>query len=234
MTEQITETLDNTAEITGQDEEQATSVEEVKEETTSSTEEKDVIQLTQDELNEIIRKRVDRERRKYSDYEDVKKQADEYAKAVEKAKREQMTEVERLEADLLEREEQLKAYREQTEKAQREAEQLRIRKEFDAKAREAGIKYLDDAYQLAVMGNDNVRYEDGEVIGLDDVIKDITESKPFLLSPARPIGKPMGQSDVQTGPSKADQLEALRKRALETGAAEDRVAYAKAKRQLGL
>lgn len=50
----------------------------------------------------------------------------------------------------------------------------------------------------------------------------------------KPIGKPMGQSDRDNGANKATELEKLRKRAIRSGSEVDRVAYAKAKRALGL
>lgn len=55
-----------------------------------------------------------------------------------------------------------------------------------------------------------------------------------VMTKTKPIGKPMGQSDRDNGANKATELEKLRKRAIRSGSEVDRVAYAKAKRALGL
>lgn len=221
----ITETA--TEELETQETTQATSAEE------ESTAEKETASITQEELNEIIAKRIERERKKYADYDELKARVEEQERAAEQAKREKMTEVERLQADLAEKEAELTRNREQAEQARKDAEELRIRTAFEAQARKAGIAYVSDAYALAVEGKGVVKYVDGEIVGVDDVIKDIVENKPYLLTKAKPIGQPMGQTQELPSASKADVLEQARKTALRTGRPEDRIKYAKLKRELG-
>jgi len=59
--------------------------------------------FTQEELDKIVAERLDRERKKYADYADLKKRAEEY----EKLRQSQMTEQEKLEARLAEAERQI-------------------------------------------------------------------------------------------------------------------------------
>ena len=222
----ITETA--TEELTTQETTKATSAEE------ESTAKKETASITQEELNEIIAKRIERERKKYADYDELKARVGEQERAAEQAKREKMTEVERLQADLAEKEAELTRNREQAEQARKDAEELRIRTEFETKAREAGIEYVADAYALGVKGSDEIKVEDGKVIGIDDVIERIVTDKPYLLTKAKPIGQPMSQTTELPKTGKADMLEKARKKAQATGRAEDRVAYAQLKRELGL
>lgn len=194
----------------------------------------DTVTFTQEELNDTVRKRLERERKKFADYDELKQKAEAYEEAIRKAERDKMTEVERLEADLQEKEEELTRYREESEKARREAEELRIRTEFEIKAREAGIKYVEDAYRLADAELlSKIEVVNGGVQGVDDVIKDIAENKPYLLSPAQPIGKPMAQKEL---PKKTDEevLRAAAEKARREGTAEARAEYSRLKRELGL
>jgi len=56
--------------------------------------------FTQEELDEIITKRLERERKKYADYEELKAKLAEYEKQEEERKRAEMSEIQRLQADL--------------------------------------------------------------------------------------------------------------------------------------
>lgn len=191
------------------------------------------VTLTQEEFNETIRKRLERERKKFADYEELKKKSEAHDEAMRQAEREKMTEVERLEADLKEAAEELEKYRTESEQTRKEAAELRIRTEFEIKAREAGIKYVEDAYKLTVVGNEGVTVEGGKVSGIDEIIKDIAENKPFLLNPAQPIGQPLAQRELPKKTNE-DQLKAAAERARQEGTPEARAEYSRLKRELGL
>lgn len=234
----VNEEVLDTAEELKQEDTQATSGEEVKDsnaETTATKEtpNKETIELTQDEINEIIQKRIERERKKFADYDELKRKADEYEEQVRQAKRERMTEVERLEADLKERDAALEEYQNKAEQARKEAEALRIRTEFDRKAREAGVKYVDDAYRLLVEGNEAVKIDGHDVVGIDEVLKNIAEEKPFLMSPPQTIGRPLASKELPKK-SDADLLREAEARARREGTPEARIEYANLKRKLGL
>jgi len=71
-------------------------------------EKKPVKTFTEDEVNEIIKKRLERERKKYEGFDEIKAEYERLKKAEEERKQAEMTEVERLQAKLAELEKQRK------------------------------------------------------------------------------------------------------------------------------
>lgn len=190
--------------------------------------------MTQEELNELITERLKRQSKKFADYDELKAQAESLRKQQEQAERERMTEQERLQADLENAKEQARIAQEQAEAMSKANNALLIRQAFETAAVNAGVKYVEDAYKLTVERNENVQVVDGVVQGIDEVISDITANKTYLLSPARPIGKPMGQTGEVPKRTATDELEELRRKAIKTGRSDDRIAYSKKRRELGL
>jgi hypothetical protein len=80
--------------------------------------------------------------------------------------------------------------------------------------------------------------EDGNVVGIEDVIKALVEHKPFLLAQAKKEPKPIGESTNAKSDKSDKSAEQLLREAAEkarrTGRPEDLAAYAKLKRELGL
>lgn len=155
--------------------------------------------------------------------------------AEEERQRAEMTEIERLQADLKAKEEAEQALAEQLAQAQAAAKQERIRNAFITAAQSAGIAYIDDAYRLADLSTVTVG-EDGTVSGVSEVVASLVESKPFLLkqkTQPNPIGDSTNSGN--TGGKTAEQLlaEAAAK-AKASGKLEDQAAYAKLKRELML
>src|SRR5690606_9818018 len=83
--------------------------------------------FTQEELDEIITKRLERERKKYADYEELKAKLAEYEKQEEERKRAEMTEIERLQADLQTKIEAEQALQKQLSQLQGTIKQEKIR-----------------------------------------------------------------------------------------------------------
>lgn len=189
---------------------------------------------TQEEINDIIAKRLERERKKFADYDEIKTKASEYEAKLEEQRLAELSEKERAEELAKKFEEEKKALEAQLDAIKAQAEQEKIRNEFTKVASSAGITYLDDA--LALSDLSAVSIEDGKVVGVDDVVKALVENKPFLVGKAQP--KPIGEAtnNAQARPDKtAEQLLAeLADKVRKTGRTEDRVAYAKMKKQLGL
>lgn len=230
MTKEIEQQELDTAELEQDNIEENIAEEEGKDTQTSADSSEDTRTFTQEELNEIVAKRLERERRKFEDYEDVKKKAKEYEKAVKKAEREKMSEVERLQADLEERDRAFEEMKEAAEQARQEAEKLRIRTAFEVQARKEGIKYVEDAYKLAVLEyGDRISVEEDEVVGLEEVIKELAAEKPFLLSPAKPIGQPMASTKEIPKRTAEDELREAKEKA-KSGTPEDKIAYMKLRR----
>lgn len=190
--------------------------------------------LTQTEFEEALKKRLERERKKFADYDEIKTKASEYEAKLEEQRLAELSEKERAEELAKKFEAEKSELQAQLDAIKTQAEQEKIRNEFTKVASGAGITYLDDA--LALSDLSAVTIEDGKVIGVDDVVKALVENKPFLVGKAQP--KPIGEAtnNAQARPDKtAEQLLAeLADKVRRTGRTEDRVAYAKMKKQLGL
>jgi hypothetical protein len=216
------------------EENEVTPKQEVKEE---KPQEKEEAYVPQSKVDEIVKKRLERERSKYADYEELKAKLAEYQKAEEERKRAEMSELERLQADL-----QAKAQAEQTLTQQlaelkAQIEREKVTNAFIKVAPSVGIPSdrIDAAMKLADLSA--VKVENGEVVGLEDVMKALVEQYSFLIEkPAKP--KPIGDatnSNNDTSEKTAQQmLKEAAEKARRTGRPEDLAAYAKLKRELGL
>lgn len=206
-------------------------VEEPKNNTQEPKEEK---VITQSEMDEIIARRLARERKKYEDYDDLKAQLVEIEEAKEKQKKAEMSEVERLQAEL---EEKAKAEEELANKVSEmktHNKQQKIKSEFVRKASANGIEYIDAATKLANM--DNVELdEEGNVVGMDEVISELVENNPFLIKEEKKPKQIGGGTNVaeKDNDKTAEQLLAeAAEKAQRTGLLKDRAAFAKLKRRL--
>ncbi|SET69058.1 Phage minor structural protein GP20 [Oceanobacillus limi] len=221
--------------------EETTKVDETKEtsETTEKTNEKsDDTFVPQSKVNDIVQKRVAREKEKYADYDDLKAKLTEYEKAEQERKEAEMTELERLQSQL-----------EQYQKTAEEAEQIKqqtlesanqrlIKSEFKVLAKDSGIRKdaLEAAFKLADFESVEVD-EDGNVKGVDSVIESLKESSKFLFGGNDYADPSPGQHEAKRDPSKDQirkKLEELETKARKSGRIEDKVAYASYKREVGL
>lgn len=151
--------------------------------------------FTQEELDEIVAKRLERERKKYADHDELKTKLTELEEAAEQRRLAELSEKERAE-ELAKKYEQEKAeLAAQLSEYQKKVEREKITNAFIVEAQAAGIAYVEDALKLADFTG--VKIEDGAVNGIKDVVSELVESKPFLL-PAqekpkpREIGSPSG------------------------------------------
>lgn len=189
--------------------------------------------LTQAEFEEALKKRLERERKKFADYDEIKTKATEYEKALEEKRLAELTEKERAEELAKKYEEELNAIKAELDATRTKAQQQAIKNEFIKVATSANIAYIDDAIALADLSAVNID-EDGKVVGVEDVVKALVENKPFLVAKkqSQPIGTATngGQQVDKT----ADQLLAeAAEKARASGLAKDRAAYSKLKKQLG-
>lgn len=193
--------------------------------------------FTEDEVNEIVKKRLERVHKKYSDYEDLKAQLEQLRQAEEERKRAEMTELERYKADLEKALNERQTFEQELAKLRESIKQERIKNAFITAATNANIAYIDDAYRLADLSSVTID-EDGNVVGMEDVIKALVEHKPFLLAQAKKEPKPIGESTNAKSDKSDKSAEQLLREAAEkarrTGRPEDLAAYAKLKRELGL
>lgn len=170
--------------------------------------------------------------------DDLKSMVDDYnarKQAEEQRKREEMSELERLQADLKAKEEVGQKLARQLEELQERVKQERITNAFIKAATQHNIAYIDDAIKLADLSAVKVN-EDGSVEGVEEVVKALVETKPFLLRKTQiPIGEPSNGGKAGVSEKTAEQqLEEAKNKALKTGRAEDRAAYARLKRELGM
>ncbi|MEV5028509.1 scaffolding protein [Paenibacillus sp. LPE1-1-1.1] len=194
------------------------------------------LELTQDEFDAKIEERLARERKKYADYDDLKSERDRLKSEEDARKAAAMTEQERLQA---ERDEATRKATEATEsatKATTAANQRIIRTEFRLLAKESGIRAdaLDDAYKLADLTGAAVD-EEGNVTGVEDVIKALVAAKPYLAEAPkkepRQVGGPSG-GDPKPDKTKEQLIAEAAEKARRTGKIEDRMAYAALKEEL--
>lgn len=107
----------------------------------------------------------------------------------------------------------------------------RFEEKFRELASASNIEHVDDALKLADLSS--VYFEDDELCGVEEVIKDLAKNKPFLLKKKAPtiIGRPASRGyDDDRG--EMALLSDYAKKAKRTGKMSDRVAYAKMKRKI--
>lgn len=196
--------------------------------------------FTQDEVNELIEKRLQRERKKtdkYSDYDEIKTKASEYEKLLEEKRMSELSEKERLEEIAKKYEEEKQGLAKELEAVREQAKRKDIVNAFIKAAPSVNIPAdrIDAALKLADLSA--VEVEDGEVNGLDVVLNTLVEQYSFLSEVKKPQ-KPIGEStngNRDTSEKTAEQLlsDAMTK-AKRTGKVEDRMAVAALKRELGI
>ena len=86
--------------------------------------------FTQAELDDILAKRIERERKKFADYDDLKAKADEYATELEAKRQAELSETERAQELAKQFEDEKNALTAQLDAVRKQAEQERIRNEF--------------------------------------------------------------------------------------------------------
>lgn len=190
---------------------------------------------TQAEINDMIAKRIERERKKFADYEEIKTKATEYEKALEEKRLAELSEKERAEELAKKYEAEKQELAAQLEAIRTQAQQERIRNEFIKVATSANIAYIDDAIALADLSAVSFD-EDGKVVGVNDVVKALVENKPFLVAkkPTQPIGTATNAGTAAYHDKSAEQLLAeAAELARTSGKISDKVNYAKLKKQLG-
>lgn len=189
------------------------------------------LELTQEELDALITKRISRVESKYADYGDLKEKVSAYEKAEQEKADAELTELDRIKKELEAKSEVELSLTQQIEDLRKAGEQEKITNAFIKSATSANIAYIDDALRLADLSG--VSVEDGKVVGVDDIVKALVEEKPFLIA-QKP--KPIGQS-TNSGTDKIDKtpdqlIKEAEEKARKSGRTEDRAAVAQLKRQL--
>ncbi|WP_232696170.1 phage scaffolding protein [Brevibacillus daliensis] len=189
--------------------------------------------FTQIELDEIVAKRLERDRKKYADYDEMKTKLAEIEKAEQVRKDAEMSELERLQTKLSEKDTYAQQLADQIEKLHEQSKQERIHGAFNKAAAAVNIKYVDDALRLADLSTVTVG-EDGSITGIDEVVKALIESKPFLIERAQPkiIGSATILPDEKAEKTKEQILAEAAEKARKSGRMEDMALFAKLQREL--
>lgn len=107
----------------------------------------------------------------------------------------------------------------------------RFEQKFRELAENSNIEHVDDALKLADVSS--VYFEDDEVRGVEEVVKDLTENKPFLLK-KKPtvIGRPASRGYDDDDRGDMAILADYEAKAKRSGKMSDRVVYAQMKRKI--
>ncbi|WP_252195829.1 scaffolding protein [Bacillus mycoides] len=140
--------------------------------------------FTQEELDEIVKKRLERERNKsaeqYGDYDDVKAKLAEYEKAEEERKKQEMTEIERLQAEKEEADKKALEASEAAQTAQEKANTRILNTEIKSIAR--ALDANDPGDVLALLDKSSIQLDaGGNYQGVEDAVNALKESKPWMF-----------------------------------------------------
>src|SRR5690606_4533293 len=105
--------------------------------------------LTQAEFEEALKKRLERERKKFADYDELKTKASEYEAQLEEKRLSELSEVEKAQEQARKFEEQLTSLTAQLEAERTKAQQQAIKNEFIKVASGANIIDIDAAIALS-------------------------------------------------------------------------------------
>ncbi|KQL18850.1 hypothetical protein [Cytobacillus solani] len=193
------------------------------------------VTMTQEELDALIGREKGRVKSKYSDYDELKTKLADYVKQAEEKQRAEMTELERLQKDLEAKGEVEQTLAKQLEEMQAQIKHEKIRNEFIKVATSNQIAYLDDAFSLADLSAVTIG-DDGKVVGMDEAIKTLVDNKPYLVAKKqiKQIGEPSNGTHERVDKTAEQLLQEAAEKARKSGRNEDRAAYAKLKRELGL
>lgn len=185
-------------------------------------------QFTQAQIDEMIKKAKGQVSKKFGDYDDLKKKLEDFEAAAKQKELDEMSELDRLKAQLAEKEEAFG-------KLAKEATLGKINSAFEkaAKALDVPEKYLEDAKLLAGI-NEGTALET-----IEETVKALVEAKPFLVEKKEPQQKEIGSPNNPNPNAKPDKsgeqlLKEAADKARKSGRVEDKIAYVALKRELGL
>ncbi|MFD1267573.1 scaffolding protein [Paenibacillus motobuensis] len=161
--------------------------------------------FTQAELDEIVAKRLARDRKGREDYDDIKAKLEALEQAEAERERAKLTETERLEAEKQAALDAAEAAKTERDNALSAANTRLINAEFKALARDANIPAdrLAAALKLADLSVVTVD-DEGNVVGADAAVKALIEENPYLVAQTKPksIGDgtpiPAGEDERRT------------------------------------
>lgn len=171
--------------------------------------------LTQEQADDVVAKRLERERKKYEDYEDIKAKLITFEQAEDERKKQEMTEVERLQAEKDDAAKKAIEASELAQKAQEEANTRILNTEIKSVARSLNANDPNDV--LALLDKTEIKIdEEGNVQGVETAVEALKASKPWMFKQVIGVDASSG-SNPATNP-RANELTALEKELTETKA----------------
>lgn len=192
--------------------------------------------FTQEELDGILKDRLDRERKKFADYDDKVAKLTALEQAEEERRIASLSEVERAQEEIAKKAQEAEELRQRLAALEGEREEERKLAAFKSLASSAEYGLSADRIEAAIKLADMTQLQKTDA-GYDanDVLKTLVDKYPFLKA-TQPVLQPIGKPVVKTQEvvtDKRSQLEKLAEKARLTGRTEDKIAFAKAKRELG-
>ncbi|NMF00009.1 phage scaffolding protein [Aneurinibacillus aneurinilyticus] len=160
----------------------------------------------------------------------------ELKKAEEERKRAEMSEIERYQADLEAERTAKQTLEQRISEMEASIQREKINAEFIKVATSHNIAYIDDAKLLADLSAVKID-ENGNVVGIEEVVKALVENKPFLLGTKKvpqTIGGPTNHDNDSTTKTADQLLQEAADKARKSGKPEDIAAFSKLKRELGM
>jgi hypothetical protein len=190
--------------------------------------------FTQADIDRILAERIAREHKKFSDYDELKTKVSDFEKQAEEKRIAELSEKEKAEELAKKAQEERDSLTKEIETMRSAVKTEKIRNAFITSATKNGIAYVDDAYQLADLSSVEVT-EDGSINGIDDVVKSLIETKPYLSAKEKPslIGSATNDSHDKSDKTSEQLLAKASEKARKSGRIEDKMAYAQLKRELG-
>jgi hypothetical protein len=154
--------------------------------------------FTQEQIDKIVKDRLERQRQQFAGFDDLKKKAEEWDKLQE----EQKSELEKANERAVKAEETAST-------ATQRANATLIRAEIISKAATAAGErkaFVDPADAFAhLRDNGDIKVDDdGNVVGVDEALEALAKSKPHLLADSRPGGSADGGARGGEGNGKKD------------------------------
>lgn len=194
------------------------------------------VTMTQEELDALIGREKGRVKSKFADYDELKAKLNEFGKAEKARKEAEMTELERYQAQLAEKDGTAQSLAKQVEELQTQMQREKVVNAFIKAAPGVNIPSdrIDAALKLADLAAVTVG-EDGAVSGINDVLSALVTNYTFLAEvkkPQKAIGESSNSFKDTAEKTAEQQLREAADKARITGKIEDKMAYATLKAQL--
>lgn len=190
--------------------------------------------FTQAQLDELIAKRIERERKKYEGFDDMKAKLAEFELQAEEKRKADLSEVEKAQEQAQHFESQLSELTAQLEAERTKTQEQTLKAVYKQVASSFGIIDVEAALILSDLSAVSFD-ENGEVVGVEDVVKQLVENKPYMVAKKQthPIGTATNGGSGRQSEKTAEQLLAdAAEKAKKSGTLADKVAYAQLKKQL--